>query len=64
MIKVRWWSEDACSDTAEEVMDICVDETCGVGLDEEVRIGLELEPKADDDVAKDETSIVFVVVMA
>ena len=43
-------------------MDIGNDEACGVGLADEVGRGLELE--TDDDVTKDETSIVFVIVAA
>jgi hypothetical protein len=60
--KVRWWAEDDCSDIAEEVVDIGNDEACRVGLADEVGRGLELE--TDDDVTKDETSIVFVIVAA
>lgn len=51
--------EDDCSDIAEEVVNISDDE---VGLADEVGMGLELETK--DDVTKDGTSIVFVVVTA
>jgi hypothetical protein len=54
--------EDDCSDIAEEVVDIGNDEGRRVWLADEVGIGLELE--TDDDVTKDGTSIVFIVVTA